>query len=122
MDPFKIESIPGPPEGTRILRLSGAFVLQQVWEFQGVIRTVTEPVTIIDLTEVSYMDSASLGALMTAHVTFTKGHRQYALVGVSDRIRMLFEVGGVDKLLIVYRTVDEALEQLALKRAAGSAR
>ena len=119
MSEFKIEPIV-QPDGTRILRLSGPFTLQQVFDFQAVMRTGTDPVTIIDLTEVPYMDSASLGAIMGAHVACHKNQRQYALVGVSERLQMLFEVGGVDKLLIVYPTVEEAKLHLAAGKAAGS--
>jgi len=120
MSEFTIESLPGPQEGVRILHLVGPFRLQQVWEFQSVMRSGTEPVTIIDLTDVPYMDSASLGAIMGAHVFYQKNNRQYALVGVTDRHKLLFEVGGVDKLLVIYDSVEEALSQLAAKKATGS--
>jgi anti-sigma B factor antagonist len=118
MSEFKIES--AQQEGTRILRLTGPFTLQQVFEFQSVMRSATDPVTIIDLTGVPYMDSASLGAIMGAHVRCQKDHRQYALVGVSERLRMLFEVGGVEKLLVIYGTAEEAQLHLAAKNATGS--
>jgi anti-sigma B factor antagonist len=120
MSEFKIEAIPARQEGTRILRLTGPFTLQQVFEFQSVMRSGTDPVTIIDLTGVPYMDSASLGAIMGAHVLCHKYQRQYALVGVSERLRMLFEVGGVEKLLVIYDTVEEAQLRLAANKAAGS--
>jgi anti-anti-sigma factor len=119
MSEFKIESIPARQEGTRVLRLSGPFTLQQVFEFQSVMRSGTDPVTIIDLTEVPYMDSASLGAIMGAHVLCHKYDRKYALVGVSERLKMLFEVGGVEKLLVIYPTVEEAELQLAADKATG---
>ena len=49
MSEFKIESIPGSQEGIRILRLTGQFTLQHVFEFQSVFRSGPDPVTIIDL-------------------------------------------------------------------------
>jgi anti-anti-sigma factor len=120
MSEFSIEVRPGPQEGVRILHLIGPFRLQQVWEFQAVMRASEEPVTIIDLTDVPYMDSASLGALMGAHVLCQKNKRQYALVGVSERHRLLFEVGGVEKLLVIYDNVEQAVTQLAEQKAAGN--
>jgi anti-anti-sigma factor len=116
MSDFTIESLPAQREGVRILHLIGPFRLQQVWEFQAVMRAGTEPVTIIDLKDVPYMDSASLGAIMGAHVFYQKNNRQYALVGVLERHRLLFEVGGVEKLLVIYDNVDEAVAQLAAKK------
>ena len=120
MSDFTIESLPAQQEGVRILHLIGPFRLQQVWEFQTVMSSGTEPVTIIDLTDVPYMDSASLGAIMGAHVFYQKNHRQYALIGVSERHRLLFEVGGVEKLLVIYDNLEEALSQLAAKKATGN--
>jgi anti-anti-sigma factor len=120
MSEFKIESIPAGLEGARILRLTGPFTLQQVFEFQSIIRSGTDPITIIDLTQVPYMDSASLGAIMGAHVLFHKQQRKYALVGVSDRLRVLFEVSGVEKLLVIYATAEEAQSRLAADKPAGS--
>ena len=119
MSDFTIESLPAQQEGVRILHLIGPFRLQQVWDFQTVMRSGTEPVTIIDLTDVPYMDSASLGAIMGAHVFYQKNHRQYALIGVSERHRLLFEVGGVEKLLVIYDNLEEALSQLSANKAAG---
>ena len=118
MNEFKIESIQTRPD-VRTIRLTGPFTLKHVFEFQAVMRAGTEPVTIIDLTEVPYMDSASLGSIMGAHVLCQKNGWQYALVGVSARLKMLFEVGGVDKLLVMYPTAEEAEAALAAKKAAG---
>jgi anti-sigma B factor antagonist len=120
MNEFTIESIQTRPDA-RTIRLTGPFTLKNVFEFQAVMRAGTDPLTIIDLTEVPYMDSASLGAIMGAHVLCHKHGWQYALVGVSDRLKMLFEVGGVDKLLVMYNTAEEAELHLAAKKAAGSA-
>jgi hypothetical protein len=66
------------------------------------------------------MDSASLGAIMGAHVFCHKSQRKYALVGVSERLRMLFEVGGVEKLLVIYPTAEAAQSQFAANKAAGN--
>lgn len=118
MDELKIESRPGTREGTRIIELTGPFTLQGLFDFQSIIRNANDPITIIDLTNVPYMDSASLGALMGVHTSSQRHNRQYALVGMSDRLRTLFNVAGVDNILVTYGTVEEAQEKLASKAAA----
>jgi anti-anti-sigma factor len=117
MDELKIELMPGIHDGIRILRLSGPFILQGVFEFQSIFRSGSEPVTLIDLTEVPYMDSASLGALIGVHISSQRHQRQYALVGVAQRLRTLFEVGGVDGILVTYPSLEEAQQQLVSKAA-----
>jgi len=118
MDGFKIESVSGIRDGIRILRLSGPFTLQGLFEFQSTVRGINDPVLIIDLTEVPYMDSASLGAVMGVHTSSQRHNRHYGLVGVSERLRTLFHVAGVDGILITYPTLEEAQDKLSSKAAA----
>lgn len=117
MDQFKIESIPGNSIGIRIIRLAGPFTLKEVFDFQSLYRSVNDPVTLIDLTEVPYMDSAALGAIVTVHVTSQRHQRNYALVGVSDRLRTLFNVAGVEELLVTCPTLEEAHQKFGNKAA-----
>jgi anti-sigma B factor antagonist len=112
MEELKIESIPGSQESIRIIRLTGPFVLQGVFEFQSVTRAGSDPVTIVDLTAVPFMDSAALGAVMGLHVSCQRQQRKYGLVGASSRLRTLFEVAGVAGILSTFRTIEEAEEKL----------
>ena len=118
MDELQIESTLGARAGVRIFRLTGPFVLQGVFDFQAAVRAVSDPVTIIDLSQVPFMDSAALGAVMGLHVSCQRQARKYALVGASARLRTLFEVAGVHKLLVTYNTLAEAQEKLAANAAA----
>ncbi len=113
MDQLKIESIPGIHKGIRILRLSGPFTIQGVFDFQSVYRGTNDPVTLIDLTNVPYMDSTSLGAIIGVHTSSQRNQRHYALVGVSDRLRSLFHVGGVDEILVTSPSLEEAQQKYA---------
>jgi len=116
MPQLKIESM-HDENGFRIIRLSGPFTLEGIFEFQDLYRGGEDPVTLIDLTSVPYMDSAATGAVITVHVSSQRHQRQYALIGVSDRLRTMFNVAGVDSLLIMYPTMDEARQKLGRKTA-----
>lgn len=118
MDQFRIELIPGSREGVRILQLWGPFVLRTVFEFQTAVRAGNDPVTIVDLSNVPFMDSAALGAVVGLHVSSERQQRKYALVGISGRLRMLFQVAGVEKILVTYATVGDAEQKLTASAAA----
>jgi anti-sigma B factor antagonist len=96
---FSIEVLPGASPEVRVLKLAGPFTLRDVFEFQAIVRADATPTTIIDLTAVPYMDSASLGSLLGFHVSCEREGRKYSLVGASDRLRTLFKVSGVDGML-----------------------
>ena len=99
MPEFTIEVLPGSSPGVRVLKLTGPFTMRDVFEFQQLVRADAAPLTIIDLTEVPYMDSASLGSVLGFHVSCEKEGRKYALRGASDRLRSLFRMSGVDSML-----------------------
>ena len=111
MDELTIENTVGPAS-VRVLKLSGPFTLNGIWDFQAGARAATEPITIIDLTDVPYMDSAALGSIMGVHVSRQRVHNKYAIVGANERLETLFEVAGVAKILVRYPTSAEALRAL----------
>jgi anti-anti-sigma factor len=117
MDAFKIDSIPPTSDGIRILHLSGPFTLQGVFDFNSIFRKSEDPITLIDLTDVPYMDSAALGAIVGVHTSSQRHRRRYALVGVSDRLRTLFDVVGVGEVLVTYPTLEEAQKKFAPQAA-----
>jgi anti-sigma B factor antagonist len=116
MEQLKIESLSGSDERSRILKLIGPFTLSGVFDFQAISREQAYPVTIIDLSKVPFMDSAALGSILGFRASCQREARQCAMAGVSPRIRTLFQVAGVDSLLVSYASVQDA-ESALLKGA-----
>lgn len=114
MDQFNIETVPGNHPGLRILKLTGPFTLPEVFDFQATVREGDARVTLIDLSDVPYMDSAALGSVLGFHASCHREGKQYGLVGVSDRIRTLLKVAGVDGLLTTYATLEEGESKSAV--------
>ena len=108
MADFTMEWLDGNLEGERIMEIGGPFTLSGVFDFQDAIRSNHPPITVIDLTNVPYMDSAALGSLMGLHVSCQKDGRRYGLIGVADRLQTLFRVAGVSSILTIYGSLAEA--------------
>jgi anti-sigma B factor antagonist len=117
VDEFKIESLPGVRDEIRILRLSGPFTVRGIFDFRASVLSGNNPVTVIDLTEVPYMDSTALGEIIKLHTSSIRQQRQYAVVGASERLRTLFKVAGVQQILVLYPTLKEAEQKLSSKTA-----
>jgi anti-sigma B factor antagonist len=109
---FKSEWLQASRDDARILKLEGPFTLAAVFDFQAEVRKDPPRVLILDLTDVPYMDSAALGSILGLHVSCQKEGRHYAMVGVSDRLKTLFKVSGVDGLLSIYPSVAQAGAEL----------
>jgi anti-sigma B factor antagonist len=92
-----IESLPGPGDGQRILRMKGPIVLSTFFEFQRVVREDSSSTLILDFHEVPYVDSAGIGALTMGYVHRQKDRLGMLLVGVSPRVRTALQVTKVDQ-------------------------
>jgi anti-sigma B factor antagonist len=105
---LRIEDQPGTQQGQRILRLNGALVMPTMFEFQAMLRADTSRALIIDFTNVPYVDSAGIGALVGAYVTRQKGGRSLALVGVCKRIHDALGVTRVEQFFRFFDSVTAA--------------
>ncbi len=108
MPEFQMEWLPESEPGIRMLKLSGPFTLNAIFEFQAAVRQPAQAFTIIDLTDVPYMDSAALGSLLGMHVSCQRDQRGYTLLGVCDRLKTLFRVSGVNGVLVITESLDQA--------------
>lgn len=108
---------PGARDGQRILSLKGPLTIQTTFDFQSAARAETSPALIIDLTDVPYVDSAGLGALVGAQVTTRRANREIAFVGVNARVKALMDMTHVSQIFRMYLTVRDAEANLLSKQA-----
>ncbi|MBZ5576070.1 MAG: STAS domain-containing protein [Acidobacteriia bacterium] len=112
MDPLEIRSDESL-SGSRTLFLKGPVTLGNIFEFQDLVRQVQAKSLIIVLDEVSYMDSAGLGAILGAYASCQRHGRQFGLANVSPRVRTVLQVAEVDTLIPWYDTFEAARLHLA---------
>ena len=67
---------------------------------------------IMDLSKVTFCDSAGLSALLLAHRQMKEHEAPVVLVGASDRVRSLMTISQLEWLFEFADSIDEALEQL----------
>ena len=106
-EPLTIEDIAGQDK-TRLLKLSGPLTISNLFDFQSRVRTNTVERLILDFTNVPYVDSAGIGAMVGAHVTHSKDGRSLALVGVNQRVRAALGVTRVEQFFKFYDSQEEA--------------
>ena len=58
-------------------------------------------------TNVPYVDSADIGALVGAYVTHVKDGKSLAMVGVNDRVRSALQVTRVEQFFRFYPNTSE---------------
>ena len=65
---------------------------------------------IVDLSDVKYVDSSGLGALLVGNRIFSEVGGTFVLCNVSDHAKKLISISQLDKVLNILPTVEEAID------------
>jgi len=115
MPPFKleVEKLPGSTEALTIYKAAGKLALETVSEFLPRLRAETAQRVILDMSGVSFMDSAGVGALVSLFVSRRNQGKQFGLAALPPQAVAVVTVAGLQNLLPVYKTVEEATAKSA---------
>lgn len=108
MDQLEIVRDSGITGSTAILRLKGPLTLSTLFALQDALRAIGARDTVIDVTDVPYIDSAGLGTILTHWAHTQRMSKKFALTGVSARIGVLLEITKVNAVLPMFATADIA--------------
>src|ERR1700761_3364385 len=117
MDQMEVVRELGATGSTSIVRLKGPLTITTLFQLQDSFKEVDDADTVIDVSEVPYIDSAGLGTILSrwSHTQRT-GHK-FALTGVSPRIDALLEITKVNTVLPMFKTADDADQSFTGKAA-----
>jgi anti-anti-sigma factor len=96
-----------------VIRLNGKLSLETVNGFVSTMRQEPAPRLILDMSGVSFLDSAGVGALVSIFVSRRNHSKTLALAGLTQQGNAVMQVSGLLKLLPVYQSVEEAVLKLA---------
>ncbi len=108
MDQIQIVRTPGSASDVTVLTLQGPLTLGTLFDFQTAVRDPELKGTIIDFSGVPYIDSAGLGMVLSHWAHTQRIGAKFAAVAISERVQVLLEMTGVNKLLPMYPTVADA--------------
>lgn len=113
MPPFKIEleKLPSSDENLAIYRPSGKLSLETVSEFIQKLRSDASKYLVLDMSDVNFLDSAGVGALVSLFVSRRNQGRRFALATLTPQGTAVVTVAGLQNLLPIYKTVAEAQAQ-----------
>lgn len=110
---LNIEKQPGTTQNVLHVRLKGKLSLETVHDFISTMRAEAAAHLVMDMSGVSFLDSAGVGALVSLFVSRRNAGRTLALAALTQQGRAVLQVSGLLKLLPVYSTVEEARAQHA---------
>jgi anti-sigma B factor antagonist len=100
------------PESKNVLPLEGEIDLHvspRVSEKLGEMIKARSSRVVVDLTRVTYIDSSGLAVLISAMQDVEDYGGRFAIAGMQENVRTIFETARLDKVFLSYPHVDAAL-------------
>lgn len=112
MQPAKLdlEKVSASNGSILVIRLNGKLSLETVHNFIQTMRPEPTAHLVLDMSGVSFLDSAGVGALVSLLVHRRHGGQSFALAALTQQGMAVLQVAGLAKLLPSFPTVEAALE------------
>lgn len=112
MRPAKLDLISetNADSGTVVIKLEGKLSLETVHDFVETLRAESATRLVLDMSGVSFLDSAGVGALVSLFVSRKHHGKTFALAALNQQGYAVIEVSGLLKLLPVFATVEAAVK------------
>jgi anti-anti-sigma factor len=110
MPPFKLdlEKLPNSTDSLTLYKATGKLSLETVNEFLPTLRAETAQRVILDMSGVSFLDSAGVGALVSLFVSRRTQGKVFGLAALPPQAVAVVTVAGLQNLLPIYKTVEDA--------------
>jgi len=110
MPPFTldVEKTAGSTDDVAVYQLEGKLSLETVASFIPQLRQETAKHVVLDMSGVNFLDSAGVGALVSLFVSRRNQGTTFALAALPPQATAVITVAGLQKLLPVAKTVEEA--------------
>ncbi len=108
---LEIEKVEDPAGGVVEIHLHGPLLLGNFFQLQSMVRSDTSHLTIINVADMPYIDSAGIGCLVSAHVSREGSGRKLVIVGAHERLLTSLKVTKVDQLFSFASSVEQARAQ-----------
>ncbi len=105
-----------PSEGYLLMKVTGEVDASSSIELDEAIKKVIEEEPqnlVVDCTDLDYISSAGLGVFMSYIEEFRKHEASLVIFGLNPKVKNVFEILGLDQLLKICATEDEAKATIA---------
>jgi anti-sigma B factor antagonist len=105
-----LEKLSSSNGSSLVTRLNGKLSLETVHNFIQTLRPEPAAHLVLDMSGVSFLDSAGVGALVSLFVHRRNNGKSFAIAGLTQQGTAVLQVAGLTKLLPNFPTVEAALE------------
>jgi anti-sigma B factor antagonist len=106
---LELEKLAGSDDDRLILGLKGQLSVETVPNFVQTVRPERAAHLILEMSGISFLDSAGVGALVQVFVHRRNKGQTFALAGLTQQSSAIIQVAGLRKLFATYASLEEAL-------------
>lgn len=105
---LNVEKQAGSNESVAVYKATGKISLETVNEFIQQMRPEPAQHLVLDMSGVNFLDSAGVGSLVSLFVNRRNHGKTFAVAGLGSQPMAVVTVAGLQKLLPIRKTVEEA--------------
>ncbi len=97
-------------EHIKVIKPTGVLDATRSQEFREEVITLLDSkpkMVLVDLQDITFMDSSGLGALVLAFKTLRASDTKLVLCSINEQIKILFELTGMDKVFEIFSNQEE---------------
>ncbi|MEO1376723.1 MAG: STAS domain-containing protein [Cyanobacteria bacterium J06635_10] len=97
-------------EHIKLIQPSGVLDATKSQEFREEVINLLQSkpkIVLVDLKDITFMDSSGLGALVLAFKTLRAADTKLVLCSINEQVKILFELTGMDKVFEIFSNQDE---------------
>ena len=114
IQPIQLDLENGSGADIYLARLTGKLSLETVPDFLCMMRSEPASYLVLDLSGVSFLDSAGVGALVSLFISRRNTGKRLALADLAQQGIAALQVSGLIHLLPLYASVDLAIRQFRM--------
>lgn len=105
-------------DGYVLIKIKGTLSIENISPFETLLnKYVEEKIHIlIDLSEMTFIDSSSLGIIVVYYTKSEKNNKHLSLININGDIMQMFKITGLDKRIKIFDTLELAITQLELNK------
>jgi anti-anti-sigma factor len=112
-----LEKLPTSTDALSLYQAKGKLSLETVNEFIQKLRAEPAQHVVLDLSGITFLDSAGVGSLVSLFVSRRNQSKTFALAGLTAQGKAVVTVAGLQNLLPIYNSLEEATAAAAAKKA-----
>jgi len=101
-----------------LIHVKGTLSIENISPFETLLNKYVDEKTniLIDLAEMTFIDSSSLGIIVVYYTKSDKNGRHFSLININGDILQMFKITGLDKRIKIFDSLDSAVKALDLSK------